>query len=277
MRIFLKSATILLLLPLYAVVSLGIRALPASRVRRRELLVANVSFFARLGLRILGIRLHTRRLKHTHGHIHPMHHLILSNHVSYTDILIIASLLPSVFITSVELKRTFPLGFLAWCGGSLFVERRSPAGLKREIGEIAQALSEGASVALFPEGTTSDGDTVRPFKNSLLTAAISTGTSILPVCIRYLAANGHPIDATDRDSVFYYGGTTFFEHIPRLLALRSLVAECIILQPVAVDRHSSRKDLAAQAHAVILAAYHEGRSDRQRSTGTARGTTEDHS
>ena len=61
--------------------------------------------------------------------------------------------MPSVFITSVELMRTFPLGLFARFGGCLFVERRSPAGLKREIGEIEQVLSAGTSVVLFPEGT----------------------------------------------------------------------------------------------------------------------------
>ena len=257
MRILLKSIAIFLYLILYTVIALGILALPAGRARRRARLAGNVSFFARVGLRVLGIRVLAHRLKRKSGRARRVNHLILANHLSYTDILIIASLLPSVFITSVELKRTFPLGFFSWLGGSLFVERRSPAGLKREISEIAQALSEGASVALFPEATTSDGETVRPFKNSLITAAIATGTSLLPVCIRYTMANGRRVDKVTRDSVYYYGGTTFFEHMPRLLRLRSVEVECDVLPTIAVHQHSSRKDLAARAHGMILAAYHE--------------------
>jgi predicted unusual protein kinase regulating ubiquinone biosynthesis (AarF/ABC1/UbiB family) len=58
------------------------------------------------------------------------------------DILVLAAVRPAVFITSVELRNTFPLGMLAWFGGSIFVERRSPAGLKKEIRDIARTLQE---------------------------------------------------------------------------------------------------------------------------------------
>lgn len=265
MRILIKSIAVFLLLSLYALVSLGIMAVPASGARRLERLTGNSSFFARLGLRVLGVRVHVRRLKRKGIRRRRTNYLIISNHVSYVDILVVASLLPSVFITSVELKQTFPLSLFAWLGGCLFVERRSPAGLKREIGEIATVLALGTSVALFPEGTTSNGDTVRPFKNSLITAAITTGTGLLPVCLRYRAANGRPVDLTNRDSLYYYGGTTFFQHLPRLLALRSIDVECVIMRPIATHQRQSRKDLATQAHQMISAAYHERPFDRTKS------------
>lgn len=262
MRILLKSIALFLFLILYALVALGIMALPAKRERKLERLTGNVMFFARLGLRLLGIRLHTRRLKRKDIRQRRMNYLIISNHLTYADVLVVASLLPTVFITSVELKQTFPLGLFAWLGGCLFVERRSPAGLKREIEDIAKVLSQGTSVALFPEGTTSNGDTVRPFKNSLITAAITTGTSLLPVCIRYRTANGRVVDATNRDSLYYYGGTTFFQHLPRFLALKSIDVECVVLRPIAAHQHHSRKDLATRAHQMISAAYHERPSSR---------------
>ncbi len=256
MRILLKAITLFLLLILYALVALGIMALPASRARRLARLTGNSSFFARLCLRVLGVRVHARRLKRKGIRQRRTNYLIISNHLTYVDILVVASLMPSVFITSVELKQTFPLGLFAWLGGCLFVERRSPAGLKREIEEIAKVLAQGTSVALFPEGTTSNGDTVRPFKNSLITAAITAGASLLPVCIRYRAANGRPVDPTNRDSLYYYGGTTFFRHLSRLLALRSIDVECVILRPIATHQHQSRKDLAARAHQMISSVYH---------------------
>jgi len=276
MRAIVKTLFVLLLLSLYALVALGIMALPATRSRRLERLTGNSSFFARLGLRVLGIRVHARRLKRKGLRKRRTNHLIISNHLSYVDILVIASLMPSVFITSVELKQTFPLGLFAWLGGCLFVERRSRAGLKREIEEIEKVLVQGTSVALFPEGTTSNGDTVRPFKNSLITAAITTGASLLPVCIRYRAANGCPVDPTNRDSLYYYGGTTFFQHLPRLLALRSIDVDCVVLRPIAAHQHQSRKDLASRAHQMISSVYHERPSGRHRSAGIVHGTTDEH-
>ena len=216
---------------------------------------ANTSFFSRLILRALGIRV-IRRGKHALG---GQNSLIVSNHVSYVDILVIASLRPAVFITSVELKRTFPLGMFARFGGSIFVERRNPAGLKREIRDIEQALRDGHSVVLFPEGTTFDGATVRPFKNSLFTAALRTETPVLPLCIRYLRANGKRLHAGNKDAVYYHGGTTFMEHVPRLLALRSVHVECRFLDPIAAQPDLDRKGLATRCHEVIKAAYHAGK------------------
>jgi len=259
-RIVLKSIVILLFLFLYALISAGIMALPASRARKRSRLSGNVSFFASLGLRVLGIHVISHRTKRKGIRSLTPNYLILANHLSYTDILVVGSLMPSVFITSVELKHTFPLGLFAWLGGSIFVERRSPAGLKREIGEIEQVLAEGTAVALFPEGTTSNGETVRPFKNSLITAAIRSGTRLLPVCIRYRSVNGQPVNRENRDLVYYYGGTTFFEHLPRMLALKTIHVECDMLRPISPHPHVSRKDLAARAHAMICAVYHKSRS-----------------
>lgn len=256
MRTVLKALIVFFLLSLYALTALFIMALPAGSARRRMRLAGNASFFAHLGLRALGIRVRARSRKRKGIRVRRMNHLIIANHLSYTDVLVVASLMPSVFITSVELKHTFPLGFFAWLGGSLFVERRNPAGLKREIEEIARVLAEGASVALFPEGTTSNGDTVRPFKNSLMTAGIRTGVSLLPVSIRYLGVNGRAVDQVTRDSVYYYGGATFFEHLPRLLRLKTIEVECTVLQPISAHQHHTRKEIAARAHGMISAAYH---------------------
>ncbi len=253
MRKYLKPISVLSLLLLYCLTSVALLMLPAGRAGRRRLLTANASRFARLTLRALGIRVILPRKRHLED---TRNYLIVSNHVSYVDILAIASLHPAVFITSVELKRTFPLGMLAWFGGSIFVERRNPSGLKREIRDIARTLSDAHSVVLFPEGTTSDGATVRPFKNSLFTAALSTATPILPLCLRYRRANGRRIDERTRDAVYYYGGTTFLEHAPCLLALRSVHVECVALDPIPIRADQDRKDLAAQCHEIIKTAYH---------------------
>lgn len=256
MRILLKSIAVAVLLGLYTLAAIIILAVPAGRAGRRTRLAANASLFSRIGLRVLGVRVHARRTRRKGIRPRRRNRLILANHLSYLDILIINALMPSVFITSIELKHTFPLGMFARFGGCLFVERRSPAGLKREIAEIERVLTEGTSVVLFPEGTTSNGDAVRPFKNSLITAAIRSGTDLQPVCLRYRSVNGRPVDGENRDAVYYYGETTFFEHLPRLLALRSIEAECVSLRPLATHQHQSRKELAARAHAMISVAYH---------------------
>jgi 1-acyl-sn-glycerol-3-phosphate acyltransferase len=254
MRTFFRSTAVLAVLFFYTLFSLCLALLPAGRAGRRRLLTRNTSFFARTTLRVLGVRVMVR-----HTDQPPLtgrSYLIVANHVSYVDILVLAALRPSVFITSIELKNTFPLGLFAWLGGSIFVERRNPAGLKKEIRDIARTLQDGSPVVLFPEGTTSDGETVQPFRNSLFTAAITTGTPVLPVCLRYRRIDGKRVTERNRDAVFYYGRTTFLEHAPRLFALRAVHVECRMLPPIATRAHQSRKDLASQCRDAIAAAYH---------------------
>ncbi len=253
MRPFIKLLGVVPLLILYILLSSAIVLLPLGGRLRRAILIKNTSFASRLMLGLLGIRVqvkHRERLRQG-----KRGRLIVANHVSYVDVLVIASLIPSVFITSVELGSTFLLGMLARLGGSMFVERRKISGLKREIAMIARAIEDGFFVTLFPESTTSNGERVQTFKNSLFDAAVTAETHILPVCLRYTKINDKAPTALERDAVFYYGGMTFFRHFPKLLSLKSVVVDVLPLKSIEVYAHTSRKELAAEAHAAISAAY----------------------
>lgn len=268
MRIALKSITVIVLLLLFCLSALLLALLPAGKTGRRALLTRNISFFSRLVLRALGTRIRTRRRGH-----HPMPDqgcLVVANHVTYVDILVLAALRPSVFITSVELRHTFPLGTFAWLGGSVFVERRSPAGLRREIRNIEAVLRSGLSVVLFPEGTTSNGETVQPFKNSLFTAAIAAGKPVLPICLRYRRADGQRITDRNRDGVYYYGDTSFAVHAPKLLSLRTLHVDCITLDPIPTHHGQSRKELAARCHEAVKTEYHRVRAPHEPASSAVR-------
>jgi 1-acyl-sn-glycerol-3-phosphate acyltransferase len=202
---------------------------------------------------VLNIRIHLKHRERKQAARGAL--LIVANHVSYIDVLIIAALAPSVFVTSVELGSTLFLGMLARLGGSMFVERRKPSGIKKEISTISSVLGDGFSVSLFPEGTTSNGDQVQLFKNPLFDAAIAVNADVLPICLRYTRVNNKPLSPGNRDSVFYYGGTKFFEHVPRLLSLASVDVDVTMLKPIRTHGAASRKELAAQAHEAISAAY----------------------
>jgi 1-acyl-sn-glycerol-3-phosphate acyltransferase len=258
-RTMLKGLSVLLLLSFYVLASFFLILLPAGRANRRRFLTRNTSFFASLSLRALGIRVQYRTQAHRATAEGAC--LIVANHVSYVDILVIAAQHPSIFITSIELRDTFPLGLLARCGGSIFVERRTPLRLRSEIRSIESVLRHGISVALFPEGTTFDGDSVHPFKSSFFTAAIRTGVPILPLCLRYNSIDGKRITAQNRDSLYYYGGMSFSGHAPRLLALRAVLADCIALDPVPTDEGLTRKDLSVRCYGAIAEAY-RGRKAR---------------
>ncbi len=255
MRALLKWLGIAPLLLLFIFISGIIFLLPALPKTKRAIAVRISSYFARIFLFLLGVRVHVKHREHLRktGAVH----LIVSNHLSYVDVLVVSSLIPSVFITSVELKNTALLGTLARLSGCIFVERRKASGLKQEIGLITRVLGQGLPVVLFPEGTTSNGDLVQPFKHSLFDSAIIAHAGISPVCLRYTRVNSERLTAHNRDAVFYYGGTTFFKHFPKLLALKSIDVEIISLKTIKVQAHQTRKNLSALTHNAISAAYHE--------------------
>lgn len=242
----------LALLPFLAVSGM-LLLLPLASRARRAVRVRTTSFFAGITLVLCGVRVradHRERL-----HAAPTGRLVIANHVSYVDILVVAALMPSVFITSVELRNTPLLGMLAKLGGSLFVERRRPGGLKQEIGEITGVLKQGFTVVLFPEGTTSNGEQVQPFKQSLFDAAVSAGADILPLCLRYSRINDAPVSQPAKDCLFYYGGVSFTQHFPRFLSLRSVEADVMPLKLIRANPDATRKELASATYDAISKAY----------------------
>jgi len=253
-RALIKGSGVLVLFALYCFsASIIMVFFPAAKGGKRACLAKNVSFFSSLLLSLLGIHLsvrHRERLRQCAGN-----HLIVSNHLSSVDIAVLASLIPSVFVTSVELKNYFPLGLLALLGGSVFVERRSPAGLKKEIKTISNILRMDCSAVLFPEGTTSNGECVRPFKISLMDAAIMAKTDVLPLCLHYRRIDKRNVTAHNRDSILYYGGMPFFRHVLRLLSLKSIDVDVAPLPVISVSASLSRKQLATLTHDAISAAY----------------------
>ena len=252
-RALIKIAGTLVLFILYLLASLVAFMLPVKARTRRSGLTRLVSFFAGLVLRLYGVRVAATG----GGKLAPPHqgHLVVANHLSYVDVLVIASLAPAVFVTSIELRSTLLLGQLARLSGSLFVERRKASGLRQEIDAITGVLNQGFSVVLFPEGTTSNGDRVHPFKRSLLDAAVKAKCGILPVCLRYQRINGQPLSAASRDAVLYYGGISFFQHFPRFLTLQSVEVKISVLRPITATTNESRKHLAERAHEAISAEY----------------------
>ncbi len=261
MKKLLKAALIIILLSGYIFLACLLSLLPLFSRAKRMLRTRLAFLFSKPLLSLLGIRIYVNgKIPSPTGN---SGRLIVANHLSYLDVLIISSLVPSVFITSVELRDSFLLGGLARLGGSLFVERRSPSGLKREIESIRLVLSQGLAAVLFPEGTTSNGDGIRPFKNSLFSAALLSDSDVMPLCLRYTKVNGEPVAASNRDAVFYYGDMTFFRHLSGLLSQETVDIEVIPLDIIRPNADSSRKDLALETWSAISRVYLAGRKSAE--------------
>ncbi len=224
--------------------------------RKRKLFYLSriTSLFSKALLKILGVRVYVKNLEN------PLksnnNHFIVSNHISYIDIFVISSVIPSLFVASIdEVRDKFLLGTMAKLGGSIFIDRRSRARLSEEIDNISELLKDGLNVVLFPEGTTSNGECVLSFKSPFLTPAIKTKKDILPVCLRYRGINGEGVNPDNRDFVFYYGNMDFFVHFFRFLSLKSIDVEIIGLENIRVDSGVPRKEVTKLAFDFINLAY----------------------
>jgi 1-acyl-sn-glycerol-3-phosphate acyltransferase len=175
----------------------------------------------------------------------PKAGLLVSNHLSYFDILVLSAITPAVFVSKAEVRGWPIFGWLATIAGSIFIERERRTHVGQVNREIANALADGVLVVVFPEGTSTNGEELLPFRSSLL-EPIAAGTLPLAVgCLRYELDDGDP-----RNDVCYWGDHSFFPHLIRLLGRRQVRAKVRFgtFQQTTHDR----KELAEQLHAAVL-------------------------
>jgi len=172
--------------------------------------------------------------------------LIVANHVSWLDIHIIHSLLPARFVAKAQVRDWPVIGWLAdKAGGTLFLERARKADAKRVNSKMADHLRAGECLALFPEGTTTDGSELLPFYSSLFQPAVEVEAMVLPALIRYLDRDGRRCD-----EAAYYGEMSLFDSLRRIVREPAVYAEIEFLTPIA-SRGLHRRELAARAEQAI--------------------------
>lgn len=158
--------------------------------------------------------------------------LFVGNHLSYMDILVIHSQIPTCFVTSQEIREVPVLGQVCEMAGCLFVERRNKSNILKEVGEISQGLKEGLNVAIFPEATSTNGEGILRFRRPLYVAAIEAQKPILPMCLNYHTVGSQPINKRTRDSIFWYGDMDFPSHLWRLAGSGGVLVDLVFLPPI---------------------------------------------
>jgi 1-acyl-sn-glycerol-3-phosphate acyltransferase len=219
---------------------------------RRAFFLRHVNAYAKAALRVIGIEVEIENEQHLQE---GRTYLILANHMSYIDAMVMAAIRPMCFVTSQEVRETPVLGQITELGGCLFVERRSKENIRNEIGEIGMALQQGFHVVIFPEGTSSDGSKVLPFKRSLLVSAIDSLSPILPMVIQYEEIGSEKVSAKNRDALCWYGKMSFGPHFFALMALRRIKIRVKILPEIPVTKDSTRDILVGKAQSAINENY----------------------
>lgn len=240
-RLALYLGWTLLLLPVQAVaVALDLplaRTLPA--------------FYHRICARLLGLRIETRGRRAVER---PL--LLVSNHNSYLDITVLGALIAGSFVAKREVASWPMFGQLAKLQRTVFVERRARhAATQRDA--IAARLEKGEQLILFPEGTSSDGNRVLPFKSALFSVAErrfhDRPLAVQPVSLAYTRLDGIPLGRGLRPHYAWYGDMDLAGHMWTLAGLGRVTAVVTFHAPVSIDQFGSRKALSDHCQAVVAA------------------------
>lgn len=172
--------------------------------------------------------------------------LLLPNHVSWLDILVINAAYPARFVSKADVKHWPVLGALITGTGTILIERERRRDAMRVVHHMVEHLKAGEVVAVFPEGTTNDGASLLPFHANLLQAAITTDCPAVPVGLKYVdGATGQRSDAPQ-----FYGDTTLLASVWRTLCANGLRAEVRYGAPQACGSRS-RREWAQDMHAAV--------------------------
>jgi 1-acyl-sn-glycerol-3-phosphate acyltransferase len=217
-----------------------IRRLPVPLAARPTVAAHFTQAWSRGVLRILGVELRV------HGRPPRPPCYLVANHLGYLDIAVLASQVPVTFVSKREVASWPGLGLLANLAGTLYVDRSSQRDAERVSRSVAGHFAAGGGLAVFPEGTSSPGFEVGPFRSPLLAYPAAAGLPVHAAALRYRAPEGHPPAAL---SMAWWGEADFLPHFLALFRMPGMRAD-LSFAPAAVT-HPDRKALAAALRAAV--------------------------
>ena len=183
-------------------------------------------------------------------------YVIIADHMSYVDGMVLGSIFPIVFVSKREVKRWPIVGQWNTLCGTIFIDRQHKQQVGLLVEEMKRKLQQEANLLLFPEGTSTNGEKMLPFQTVPLAAPLRNRSIIVPVTLTYKSIEDMPVTAANRDLVYWYGDMDFVTHFWRLLGLRGVEA-LVTIQPRIEcfrykDNSAGRKKLAEDCYNRIL-------------------------
>ncbi len=186
-------------------------------------------------------------VKATYEGVPPTRGVMVSNHITYLDILVHSANTPLIFISKAEVDNWPIFGALTRWAGSIFIRRELRKDVRRVADAMPAVVEQGSVLTFFPEGTSSDGSGVLPFRPSLLAPIVEYGWPVTPAFVHYSLEPG---DGTVEHDVAYYRPETVFGlHIFRLLGRRRIEAKVTYGEPR--QPGPDRKALACQLRETV--------------------------
>jgi 1-acyl-sn-glycerol-3-phosphate acyltransferase len=175
----------------------------------------------------------------------PAHGLLVSNHLSYLDIMIFGAALPCYLVSKIQIGSWPLFGTLARSGGTIFVDRSSRRSAEAVTDIIAERLRGPVPVLFFPEGTSTDGIELLPFHSRFYTPAVDAAIPVTAAAVRY-----RPEDGSPEQELCWFGDDLFLTHIWKVLGGPDFSAEITFGDP---QIYTSRRQAADETYAEIEA------------------------
>jgi 1-acyl-sn-glycerol-3-phosphate acyltransferase len=204
---------------------------------------AHIRRWSRQLLEILSIELHVVRAADSHG-AHAQGVMLVANHISWVDIFAIDAVMPARFVAKSEIARWPLAGWLSTRAGTLYVSRARRHDTARINREVRAALERGELVAVFPEGTTTDGSRLLKFHSSLLQPAVSAQAAIVPVALSYWKSDGARCT-----ELAYDGHWTLWDTVRRMVRVPHIRCALTLLPALQPQKH--RRELTDAARRAI--------------------------
>ena len=199
-------------------------------------------------VKIFGIKINTK------GKKYKKNVLFVSNHISYLDIFVLGSSVDGLFVAKSEIDSWPFINKLCALGKTIFVNRNDITNVKGQMNRITSTLKSGYSVILFPEGTSSDGSKVLPFKTSLLGVIENKNPQnfyLQPISISYSKLDGIPLETKFRPFFAWFGNMDLVSHAWKFLGLGFSEVNVNFHEPKKFSYFRDRKHAAQYCHEVI--------------------------
>jgi 1-acyl-sn-glycerol-3-phosphate acyltransferase len=180
--------------------------------------------------------------------------LFLSNHISYLDVFVLGKYVPAYFIAKSEVANWPVLGWLAKEQNTLFFERNKKK-VRGQMAVMSDHFDREGNLILFPEGTSTEGEHVQPFKSSLLQSVELSEKDVLiqPITLAYTKYKNQPMCRQRRDQYAWYATMPFASHFFNVLGLAKADVELIFHKPTTLADFVNRKACAVDSQQRVAA------------------------
>jgi 1-acyl-sn-glycerol-3-phosphate acyltransferase len=180
--------------------------------------------------------------------------ILMSRHIGYIDGLVLGSLTPAIFVSKNDVKGWPLIGTVVEISGTIFIDRRHKNAIAESLQDIIERLKEKVNIIIFPEGTSTNGETILPFQTPFFSVPLASQASMIPIAIEYRTIDGKMI--TNPHDICWYGQVSFSRHLWRLLSFRHIGVHVTIYDKVKIENGENnslaRKDLAKRCHQLFL-------------------------